>query len=350
MSYQRPSEVPESPDVTTHYRARFAGFPDACRLSDGDILVVFREDSIHTISETGKVVCVRSKDGGKTWGEPVMICDHPGRDDRDPGILQTSDGTIWVGLQSQRYRDYQSYLIRSLDSGHTWEEPILISDPEYFPVWPEVEMSNGEVLWIGSTAPAVVLPNGELRWVAGTYGCKRCTFILREAGEGFQMESFVHPNLGPADEWTVVETTPGTLVAILRQQPAEYYYQSKSTDYGRTWAPAWPTSVWQTSVYSRPKLCKINDKTLILAYAERARHRIVAVPSFDGGQTWRTDRIVTILDNEDYCSTEDYDFGYSVCVKVGSERYLFIYYAHPGHHSPHKGIFGNFVETTRFQP
>jgi len=348
--------APDAPDVTIYYNENFAGFPDACRLVEGDILVAFREDTIHMESETGRTVCARSSDGGRSWSDPVVVCDFPGVDDRDPRIMGRPDGSVWVGVMGQDPVDYplhnENYLVRSYDGGRTWEEPVKIApytseepaeevlwEPpvQYWPTYPECELSDGSLLWTGFA----VRGRRTQRHQAGL----RCTFFGSEEDGRFSWTPHIHPDLGGSDEWSVVETEPGRLVAILRQQPAHYYYQSASTDHSRTFEPARPTTIWQGPIASRPKLYRVDD-FLLVAYAERANHRVVAVPSLDGGRTWRSDKVVTVIESERYCC--GYDFGYPAVVEVDEGTLLFVYYAYPGKESPHRGIYGNFVPKKLF--
>jgi len=352
----------KSPDMEIYFSESFAAWPDVIHLQNGDILVFFREDSIHMISPTGKIVCRRSRDRAKTWLQPTVICDHPGTDDRDPIAYQTKDGTIWVGVQEQREKDYDTYLVRSYDNGISWEKPIKISHStdEYFVSYPRLELSNGEFLWAGCSTLMKTDPDGSQRWVVGTDENPRATFILKNPDnrEGnFEWEYRAHQELGLCDEWDIVELEAGHLITILRQQkePGDVFYQSESFDYGKTWTKAKPTTIKHTASPSRPAFYKLDD-TLIAAYAERKNHRIVAIPSFDGGRTWRADRIVTICDDPAYCGREGVqgdwdglDFSYPAVADAGDDL-LFVYYAYPnGIYDDHRrGIYGTFVPKETF--
>ncbi len=352
----------KSPDVEIHYRESYAAWPDVIHLQNGDIIVFFREDSIHMISPTGKIICRRSQDKGRTWSQPMVICDHPGTDDRDPIAYQTKDGTIWVGVQGQREKDYDTYLVRSYDNGISWKKPIKISHctDDYFVMYPRLELSNGEFLWAGCSTLMKTAPDGSQRWVVGTDENPRATFILKNPDnrEGkFEWEYRVHPELGLCDEWDILELEAGHLITILRQQKehGDVFYQSESFDYGRTWSKANPTTIKYSPVPSRPAFYKPDSGTIIVAYAERANHRITAIPSFDGGKTWRDDRIVTICDDPSYCGNsgvdvrDGCDFSYPAVADAG-DNLLFVYYAYPnGIYDNHRrGIYGTFISKKMF--
>src|SRR5690606_28663195 len=79
----------------------YQAFPDAVKLQNGDILVVFYAGDGHVTypnenyPKAGRICMVRSKDEGKTWSAPVTIYDDM-HDNRDSHISQLSDGTVVV--------------------------------------------------------------------------------------------------------------------------------------------------------------------------------------------------------------------------------------------------------------
>ncbi|HET6961521.1 MAG TPA: sialidase family protein, partial [Terriglobia bacterium] len=68
---------------------------DLIPLKNGDLLLTTREASEH-ISRDGDVVMLRSRDGGKTWGERQVIGGIPDVDEREGCGIQLKDGTILV--------------------------------------------------------------------------------------------------------------------------------------------------------------------------------------------------------------------------------------------------------------
>ncbi len=77
----------------------YQAFPDVVRLRGGDLLVVFYAGYDHVslprpdLPRGARVCSVRSRDGGRTWGELQTVADTPW-DDRDPSVCQLSDGTL----------------------------------------------------------------------------------------------------------------------------------------------------------------------------------------------------------------------------------------------------------------
>ncbi len=77
----------------------------------------------------GRVCLVRSADLGRTWSGAEVVVDGP-LDDRDPSIAELPDGTLLVtffslapGPGGSGYRFVSSNLVRSRDGGRTWGEP-----------------------------------------------------------------------------------------------------------------------------------------------------------------------------------------------------------------------------------
>jgi nicotinamidase-related amidase len=79
---------------------RYIGWPSIAQAPNGDLLAVFSGSRAGHVSNDGIVQMVRSSDSGKTWSAAVTVFDTP-IDDRDSGIIQTDDGTIWTVYYQQ---------------------------------------------------------------------------------------------------------------------------------------------------------------------------------------------------------------------------------------------------------
>src|SRR5205814_9423571 len=121
---------------------------DLVKLQNGELLLMTREATEH-LSNDGDVIMLRSKDGGKTWGERQVIAAIKDVDEREGCGVQLRDGTIVVGIffnnlyaedgsynsrlpaeatksDSSKRRRLGTYIITSKDNGHTWSEPNYI--------------------------------------------------------------------------------------------------------------------------------------------------------------------------------------------------------------------------------
>ncbi len=319
-------------------------FPHGVRLANGDLLVSF--STSHGTYGSTRCYLVRSTDGGKTWSKPLkMGGNEPGIGYGARTLAVDQDGTIYAGCRAadshQHEADsgklvYSTDMMVSRDNGYTWEGPIRTSDKEFFRNHPDICMSNGEVLFSAQATSDDPwrMPN-ELRG-AGT----KAVSILRRDKSGYSFEDFVHPWLGPSDEWFITETTPGNLVAIMRMQGfSEFYGISFSEDYGRDWTPWQRSNIWLSTQPSRPFITSDGRGLALVSYGERANDRLLLIPSLDGGKTWDVRHKINVIENQKLLSG---DFSYPVVIPVAGHRWLYVYYAG-------SNIYGNFVDTRFFR-
>ena len=116
--------------------------PDVLLLQNGDLLAALREATEH-LSNDGRIVMVRSTDGGKTWGERQVLVETPDADERECALCQLRDGTLLANEWPNTYYDRDGYYIarptthhartvgtyvrRSTDNGYTWAWPAAAS-------------------------------------------------------------------------------------------------------------------------------------------------------------------------------------------------------------------------------
>ena len=68
-----------------------------------------------------KLYCVKSTDGGLTWGEPCVIAaPKNGEQICEPAIIRSPDGKTLVTLLRENSRRFNSFMITSDDNGDTW--------------------------------------------------------------------------------------------------------------------------------------------------------------------------------------------------------------------------------------
>ena len=346
-------------------RLRCGFFPLVTRLHSGTLLAVWREASAHAYCSFGRTVAARSLDGGRSWSLPWVVDFHrpAAWDTGGPeNLVQTGDGTLWLGawariperepgtLGAQRP---EMYVLRSHDEGRSWELLPKLGDGFQFLCSPMLELSNGEFLWLGSA------PDVADEGVTSSTALRRAVFILRQAGApttpgadlvemgGLRFERYGDLQLGNSNECHITETSsPGHLVILTRSGVSEHYEQSTSTDYGRTWSPPRRSDLWHSPIASQPLLATLGDGTLVAVHDERGNGRSVAVPSFDGGETWDFAHHQVVLEDPEFFVK---DFSYPQVVEVGDGRLLVMFYnaSHP--QAERNGIFATFLDRRLFR-
>ncbi|MFW6163557.1 MAG: exo-alpha-sialidase, partial [Planctomycetota bacterium] len=141
-------ETPPMPTLTDVFRSGQDGYhtyriPSVIVTPKGDLLA-FCEGRKHSRSDTGDIdiVSKRSTDGGMTWSEMDVIADHGPHVIGNPcPVIDQATGTLWMPLTRNRGDENEGrikkgtskeprtvWLMKSTDDGHTWSEPVNISD------------------------------------------------------------------------------------------------------------------------------------------------------------------------------------------------------------------------------
>ena len=318
--------VPLEPEIRVD-KSGVALFPSIVKLQNGDLLCAFHEPQHAEDPEHGRNMVSYSTDGGQTWSEEILAVDIPNKDDRDPFLYQAPDGRIWLGESG-----YTAY---SDDNGRSWSEP---AEGGRYPI---TVLSNGDFLWRWNGT----YPEGHRKAthpIRPTYirGLRVMTGLTSDGRAQRFGEAFLYPELGDADEWDTVETDiAGRMVAIMRQQnTGDYYQMSISTDWGRSFKPSWTSPIWHSPNPSRPTIMKMDDGTLVVTYAERQNNRLMAIASFDHGETWETARKLPVLDGRGLG-----DHGYPDACQMGPHQLLVVYYARGSN------IHGSLLDTRLFK-
>ena len=213
----------------------YQAFPDACRLANGDILVVFYAGYTHVslpnqaFPKGGRICRVRSSDEGKTWTKPEILYDDD-MDNRDPHIAQLSDGSLACTFfsltpnpETKRWNIHSARMVRSFDEGKTWEtkaRPLCPDD------WvcsaPIRELADGTYL-LGVYSAAHHY-GGVIRSTDG--GKTWCAPIPIGKDSGVYLDA----------ETDIIPLKDGTLFAALRSSRVNMHY-AFSSDEGLTWSP-----------------------------------------------------------------------------------------------------------------
>lgn len=300
----------------------YEAFPDVCRQTNGDLMVVFYAGSGHVtnpnedLPKGGAVYGMRSTDQAKTWSAPFVVVDGD-LDDRDPHVTQLSNGDLLVSYFTSRYyeedgqrkREGEVWVARSRDHGHTWESPIRVTTPfsdkagrgrQVYVSGPVVQLKGAHVALPvyhaetpGHYVTAVVhsddygatwtsvSPVDEAASLAFSYGF--CEASMARLGDG-RVIIVMRPGMHQAyssDEgytWTkatklphrgdapTVFRTSRDLLLIAHRHPGTAV--TVSADSGKTWGNPW---VVDTVGGAYPGLAELDDGAILCIYYEEGK-------------------------------------------------------------------------------
>jgi BNR/Asp-box repeat. len=321
---------------------------DIIKLKNGDILMMAREASEHYAPD-GDVFMLRSKDGGKTWGEKQWIAKTE-VDEREGCGIQLKDGTIVVGIfyndlynpdgsyknyfnpETQAFEEVKrqrtrpalgTYIITSKDNGRTWSEPYY------------VDISKMPVTGLeGPTDAPIEMPDGSILMGVIGYGLNKDpkttgSIMLRSTDKGktwtylSTIASDKDDELGGFVEPGIVRTKTGRIVAALRNKGTENaIWVTYSDDDGKTWVP-----VYKTDMIGHPvDLIQLADGRLMATYGVRPGPHfkpggIRACFSSDNGKTWDISTEVQL--RNDFIN---WDIGYPESIQMKDKSIMTVYY------------------------
>ena len=315
-------------------------------LQSGEILAVFREGSEH-ISADGRLVLVRSKDGGGTWGERQVVVDHPGSDDREASLTQLRDGTLLLTWwENPNYDESGVYRVpspaperrvevwRSRDAGHSW---VPWGRVDYRPIFSAISVSD----------PVVELPGGRLLMPAQVKDRQEekqgsALFFSDDSGKTWGFLSIiawspVSPLVyaGDYSEPSITITRCGKVLAMLRTRNGNHV-QVVSEDGGTTWGS--PREIDLESRGHPANLITLSNGDILCSYGHRQRHTFLGpsaqgdsgqdqpswvgiAVSHDEGETWPQEERYILRDD-----LHNADTGYLSSVQLRDGRILTQYY------------------------
>ena len=308
---------------------RYIGWPTIAKTRGGELLITFSGDRDAHVCPWGKTQMVRSGDGGESWTDPVTINNTP-LDDRDSGIIQTNEETLLVSwftslaftrpgtMQDAWVRHTEklgpetreqwlgNWVRRSTDGGQTWEPPVRTRGTA--PHGP-IQLRDGRLMYVGMHGGE----GGRAIGVETSQDDGRTWEVIATIPlAGQQLDQLHEPH--------VTQTQDGTLVAMVRYQPADgqcFLQQSESTDGGGTWSVLHETPLWGYP----PHLITLDNGWLLVSYGRRKEpFSERACISRDGGKTWDVDNEIVVSE------APNGDLGYPASVQLDASSILTIYY------------------------
>jgi Neuraminidase (sialidase) len=329
----------------SHQDTVYHGWPTLTRRANGELLVVFSGGREHHVCPFGRVDLIRSLDDGASWSFARTILDGP-LDDRDAGILETSQGTLlattftslayepilkkaeaaadtgkptmseqqlirWQAAagrlrDSERAKQLGTWMIRSTDGGLSWSPAYdCLVDSPHGPI----QLSDGRLLYAGvqlwtedrRVGVAVSEDDGQSwKWLAE---------IPARDGDDHRNYHELH----------AVECADGRIVVQIRNHNSSNRgetLQTHSTDGGQTWARPYAIGVWGLP----PHLLKLADNRLLMTYGHRRKPLgNQARTSDDNGRTWSPEMVV-------YGDGVSSDLGYPSTVEISPGQLVTVWY------------------------
>lgn len=280
-------------------------------LPNGDLLCVWfggDREGANNVS----IALSRLSPGAARWSTPAFLSDDPQRSDQNPVLFPTPDGKLWLLYASQQshgpapelwddkfsdgklqgihWNQWTSVIRRrvSTDNGHTWG-PVetLFDQPGSFCRNRMLVLSNGDWLFPMYYSRR----DGE-----GVYG-NDVSVMQISADQGQTWTEYAVPGSRGRVHPTVIELSPGQLVAFFRSRSADRIYVSRSGDYGRTWTASARTGLPNNN--ASIQAVKLTSGSIALAFNHLSlnddpditlwppdRYPLTIALSDDGGSTW----------------------------------------------------------------
>jgi sialidase-1 len=220
-----------------------------CKLNDVDRnapFVAAADGSLLSIDAKGFRT---SKDDGKTWSEPVPVCE--GLKPEEPAVsylMQTRGGTlvvVYLNFTDSKFEwdekvgepkdcKLEMWAIRSLDGGKTWIDNQRILDGQNTNFFGFIQTPKGRIV-----ASAGHLVSNPGRWVVGSLHSD-------DEGKTWKHSNWIdlggHGHHDGATEPAMAELSDGRLMMLVRTN-LDRFWQAFSDDGGRYWRTIQPSTI-----------------------------------------------------------------------------------------------------------
>ena len=291
---ERPSYIYPWPDPEKQFGDNQT-YPGIFRTAEGELVIWMGvTGDPHSPEDT---LIVKSRDEGKTWGEPILIRKLP--DCGKAGFFYGHKGgriSCLYGPGNGKTKAEGPRVAFSRDGGETWSkpEPLIVSGrplSEYargthiFPYSPIMRISDGTLLQFGYEMDCG--PDGK---ATENENRRDRSLAIRSTDDGETWEGpyYVDKENFDSNECMAVELADGTLVSFARTLRAPSMWQSTSKDKGKTWTRQVASGIGGTS----PILLRHSSGILIMGSRGWG---ISMTTSADNGRTWSRPTIISTM-------------------------------------------------------
>jgi predicted neuraminidase len=233
------------------------------------------------------------KEPGEEWSMPEPVTALPSIPVWNPVLFVNGD-TTWLFFKvGPSPREWVGAYVRSPDGGRTWSPAAYLPAGLIGPVRTK-PLVVGDSVWLaGSSVEA------GYRWDSPADAPYRswAVWVERSVDHG-RTWSKHGPVTVPGEAFGVIQPTlwqsaSGEIRMLMRSTDRiGYVVSSCSSDGGRTWSPAMPTSLPNPN--SGVDVVRLRDGRLVLVYNHltEGRNAIHLAVSHDGGETWSEPRVL----------------------------------------------------------
>lgn len=259
---------------------KFQGIPSLERTEQGRLWAVWYAGPTGGEDANNYVVVVTSDDQGKTWTAASLVID-PDKTGPvrafDPELWIDPTGTLWVFWAQAIGHDgtvsgvWAMTTKNSDDAKPDWSAPRRLTDG--------IMMCKPTVLSTGEWA----LPAST--WRKTDHSARMV--VSTDQGKTWAVRGAAHvpEKMRVFDEHMIVERKDGSLWMLIRSNTGTLL-ESISTDRGKNWTVAKPSSIEHPS--ARFFIRRLNSGNLLLVkhHQTKARNKLTALLSKDDGNTW----------------------------------------------------------------
>lgn len=238
-------------------------------LANGDLLCTWFSGTQEGIADIS-IYMSRMNKGTSEWSVPMKLSEDPTKSEQNPILFPTPDGDLWLLWTAQKAGNQDTALVMrrvSHDNGYTWGPITMLFDtPGTFVRQPLVVLDNGE--WLLPVFYCRTTPGQ--KWV----GDDDYSAVKISSDQGKTWSEHIVPNSTGCVHMNLVKLTGGVLLALYRSRWADWIYQSRSEDNGRTWSKPVPTSLPNNN--SSIQCTRLDNGHLALVFNDASKEQAIA--------------------------------------------------------------------------